>query len=117
MEKVSNKKIHVALLFGGKSAEHEVSIRSAQSIYNVLDKSKYKITLVGIDKHGTWLSLNVQQFLSSKVITSDKQIPPYSIDNLFKSGKSKVDVVFPVLHGPFGEDGTIQGLLKLASVL
>jgi D-alanine-D-alanine ligase len=116
MEKGSNKKIHVALLFGGKSAEHEVSIRSAQSIYNVLDKSKYKITLVGIDKNGTWLSLNTQQFLSSKEILLDKQILPYSIDNLFQSDKSKVDVVFPVLHGPFGEDGTIQGLLKLANI-
>jgi D-alanine-D-alanine ligase len=116
MEKDNDKKIHVALLFGGKSAEHEVSIRSAQSIYNVLDKSKYKITLIGIDKNGAWLSLNTQQFLSSKVIISDKQIPTYSVDNLFQTGKPKVDVVFPVLHGPFGEDGTIQGLLKLANV-
>jgi D-alanine-D-alanine ligase len=116
MKKYKNKKIHIVLLFGGKSAEHEVSIRSAQSIYNVLDKSKYEITLIGIDKNGAWLSLNVQQFLSIKVIISDKQTPTYSIDNLFQAGKSKVDAVFPVLHGPFGEDGTIQGLLKLANV-
>ena len=116
MKKNKNKKIHIVLLFGGKSAEHEVSIRSAQSIYNVLDKSKYEITLIGIDKNGTWLSLNAQQFLSSKEILFDKQITPYNINNLFQTGKSKVDVVFPVLHGPFGEDGTIQGLLKLANV-
>jgi D-alanine-D-alanine ligase len=116
MKKDKNQKIHIVLLFGGKSAEHEVSIRSAQSIYNVLNKDKYEITLIGIDKNGTWLSLNAQQFLSSKEILFDKQITPYNINNLFQPVKSKVDVVFPVLHGPFGEDGTIQGLLKLASV-
>ena len=108
-----DKKKHLVLLFGGKSAEHEVSIRSAQSIFNVLDKSKYKITLVGIDKNGVWVSLDTKQFLSSKETTISKQTSPYSIDNIFQS---KIDVVFPILHGPFGEDGTIQGLLKLANI-
>lgn len=81
-------------MFGGKSAEHEVSVQSARNIVQALDKRKYNIKLIGIDKKGAW--------------------PPSAVARLF-SGK-KIDVVFPVLHGPFGEDGTIQGLLKLANL-
>jgi len=128
MKKNKYKKIHVAVLFGGKSAEHEVSIRSAQSIYNALDKKKYDITLIGIDKNGVWIPFNTEKLLSSKRILLDEQknttitaIAPYGTNGQFLAKKSsggveKVDVVFPVLHGPFGEDGTIQGLLKLANV-
>lgn len=88
MKSNKNKKIHVALLFGGKSAEHEVSIQSAKNIAEAIDKNKYKISSVCIAKTGVWGLLDF----------------------------SKFDVVFPILHGPFGEDGTVQGLLKLANV-
>ncbi|MGB8816172.1 MAG: D-alanine--D-alanine ligase family protein [Minisyncoccia bacterium] len=123
-----NKKIHIAVLFGGKSAEHEVSIRSAQSIYNALDKQKYDITLIGIDKNGVWIPFNTEKLLSSKRILLSEQnmnvstaVASYGTNGEFlakkgNGGMKKVDIVFPVLHGPFGEDGTIQGLLKLANV-
>ena len=84
------QKIRVAVLFGGKSAEHEVSIRSAKNVVAALDTSKYEVTEVLISKTERWLPS--EAFLQS------------------------IDVVFPVLHGPFGEDGTVQGLLKLANV-
>lgn len=84
----TNKKIKVGILFGGKSTEHEVSIKSATNIMAALDKSKYEIVKIKIEKSGKF---NL---------------------NLLK----KVDVVFPVLHGPFGEDGTMQGFLKILEV-
>src|SRR3989344_7857100 len=86
MAKKKLKKIGV--LFGGKSAEHEVSINSARNIINALDKSKYKITPIKINRDGKFKFDIIKNF----------------------------DVIFPVLHGPFGEDGSIQGLLKLAGV-
>ena len=82
------KKLKIGVLFGGKSAEHEVSIMSAKNVIRALDKSKYKITPIKISKAGKF------NF------------------NIFK----KIDVIFPVMHGPFGEDGSMQGLLKLAGV-
>ena len=83
-------KIRVAVLFGGRSAEHEVSIRSAKNVVAALDPLKYEITEIMIPKKGRWIP--TEEILQS------------------------IDVVFPVLHGPFGEDGTMQGLLKLANV-
>ena len=82
------KKIKVAVLFGGKSAEHEVSLQSAVNVIKALDKSKYDITPIKINKDGKFKLSVVENF----------------------------DVVFPVMHGPFGEDGSMQGLLKLAGV-
>lgn len=123
-----NKKTHVVVLFGGKSAEHEVSIRSAQSIFNALNKQKYDITLIGINKCGVWVPCNPTQLLSGKLTSLGAQekftetvATPCVTNGKFlikkdKGGIEKVDVVFPILHGPFGEDGTIQGLLKLANV-
>ncbi|HVM73483.1 MAG TPA: D-alanine--D-alanine ligase family protein [Candidatus Paceibacterota bacterium] len=84
------KKIHVAVLFGGKSAEHEVSIRSAKHVVAALDPKRYEVTAIKISRTQPWLPA----------------------EDLLKS----IDVVFPILHGPFGEDGTMQGLLKLANV-
>ena len=77
------KKLKVGLVFGGKSGEHEVSIRSAESIRNNLDKKRYQIIDIEIDKKGKW-----------------------DVEML-----KKVDVVFPIVHGSFGEDGCLQGLL------
>lgn len=89
----------LAVIFGGKSTENEVSVKSAKSILNNLDKSKYEIYPIYIDKNGTWF-----EFESNK-----------EIENIEKELK-KVDVVFPILHGLYGEDGTIQGMLELFGI-
>ncbi len=121
-----SKKIRVAVLFGGKSAEHEVSLRSAKNIIDAMDKEKYDSVLIGIDKTGRWLpSAESSLLLSGSKIDSREagnvvaMIPQESGKIIETSSKEKqdyVDVVFPILHGPFGEDGTVQGLLKLANV-
>lgn len=115
-------KINVAILFGGRSAEHEVSIRSAQNVYEAIDKEKYQPILIGIDKVGQWL-LNSDQNLKTLFVDNNGDrvaLIPGSNGQLLNFSKPdqklNVDVVFPVLHGPFGEDGTIQGLLKLANI-
>lgn len=103
-------KIKIAILYGGKSAEHEISIRSAESIEKALDKEKYEITKIFIAPSGKWQLEN-----KSKNIL----LAPESNGELTVNGEvsaQKIDVVFPVLHGPFGEDGTVQGLLKLAGI-
>lgn len=124
------KKIRVAVLFGGKSAEHEVSLRSAKNIIVALDKNKYEPVLIGIDKKGGWhLNEASQKILNAsnpkllKLNTSEKSValvPREESGSLIQLSDSrpagKIDVVFPVLHGPLGEDGTIQGLLKLANI-
>lgn len=122
MIKVS-KKIKLAIIFGGKSAEHEVSVISARNILRAIDKNKYSITLIGIDKSGNWISVNQKELLDSDVFLGKKVnnlVIPFVKDKKFylKFGKinKNIDVVFPVLHGPFGEDGTIQGLFKLYGV-
>lgn len=121
-----SQKIHIAVLFGGKSAEHEVSVQSARNVVKALDKTKYDLTLIGIDKTGVWLPFSPTQLATdSQVRLSARQksnisITPFT-DNATLLIKEKnttkpIDVVFPILHGPFGEDGTIQGLLKLANI-
>ena len=120
------KKIRVAVLFGGKSAEHEVSIRSAKNVVAALDPKKYDVVAIGIEKSGHWLPASASQ---RKLLgtsdnaairgTSALAVIPEGNGELIGSGdvsSGAIDVVFPVLHGPFGEDGTVQGLLKLANV-
>ena len=114
-KKLNPKKINIALLFGGRSAEHEISLLSAVSIYNNLDKKKFEITSIYINKNGDWRvvespllspsDLNKGQFFS--FLAWRKNISPQTAD---------ADIYFPVLHGPYGEDGTIQGLLEMAGV-
>ncbi|MFM2424252.1 MAG: D-alanine--D-alanine ligase [Candidatus Parcubacteria bacterium] len=125
-----NKKIRVGILFGGKSAEHEVSLQSAKNVIDAIDKDKYEVSLIGIDKTGRWLLPNKSQFLLNesdpKLIKLNKEneesvaLIPQSggeLTNLTNDNvHTSIDVVFPILHGPFGEDGTIQGLLKLSGV-
>ena len=122
---MKTKKIKLAIVFGGKSAEHEVSVISARNILKAIDKNKYVITLVGIDKKGNWLSIEQAELLkeSGEVFSkknSNDLVIPFSQDGNFylKTGdKNKnIEVVFPVLHGPFGEDGTIQGLFEIYNV-
>jgi len=123
------KKLRVAILFGGRSAEHEISVISARNIAAAMDKNKYEIVSIGIDKHGRWvLDEGARRLLGSRqtrvklqrgsearaVIPGGAQPPVARVSA--RAPLAGVDVVFPVLHGPFGEDGTVQGLLKLANV-
>ncbi|HRJ75927.1 MAG TPA: D-alanine--D-alanine ligase family protein, partial [Anaerolineales bacterium] len=125
------KKLKVAVLFGGRSGEHDVSLMSARSVISVLDSQKYEVYQVGITLDGNWLTGEdaLSAFEAGKTQDLRRVIPPTepaSRQSLFvtretKSGEkletlSAIDVFFPVLHGPFGEDGTIQGLLELADV-
>jgi len=124
-----NRKLTVAILFGGRSAEHEVSLQSAKNVINALDKNKYVPILIGIDKTGRWVMADSANFLLNakdpsliKLNASNETISmrPYGggeiINTTNPHNTPHIDVVFPVLHGPFGEDGTIQGLLKLAGI-
>ncbi len=122
------KKINVGILFGGQSAEHEISLISAQNVYNFLDKKKYKAILIGIDKKGRWFlysknfTLNPNNPQTIKLKKSNKQLAVITGKNrgqLIQINNKKIihlDIVFPVLHGTFGEDGSIQGLLKLLDI-
>ena len=124
------KKIRVAILFGGRSAEHEVSLQSARNVYDAIDKDKYEIILIGIDHEGKWHLNDAEQFLLNadnpdsialKSGTGNLALIPgettHTIVNVKESAEiGDVDVAFPILHGPFGEDGTVQGLLKLADI-
>jgi D-alanine-D-alanine ligase len=126
-------KLRVGILFGGKSAEHEVSLQSAKNIFDAIDREKYEPVLIGIDKSGQWLLNDESKFLINandpkriKLNTSSDAVAlvPQSrgtISNLsaLKNGSADdgaIDVIFPILHGPMGEDGTVQGLLKLADI-
>ena len=121
--------IHVLLVFGGRSEEHEVSVSSARSVLEALSPSKYEITAVGIDKDGRWHLLPTVPALPSGAGEPLPAVAPGSgtevalarepgaRELVAESGeRRRVDVVFPILHGPFGEDGTIQGLLELAGI-
>ncbi|NMC51805.1 D-alanine--D-alanine ligase [Candidatus Kuenenbacteria bacterium] len=111
------KKINVAVIFGGRSGEHEVSLVSATSVIKNLNKKKYNIIQVGITKDGQWLvgpdTLKYLKTGQGKNFVREA-IGPDTLKN--KLGKNKIDVVFPVVHGTFGEDGTLQGLMELADV-
>jgi D-alanine-D-alanine ligase len=126
---MAQKKIRVAVVFGGKSAEHEVSLQSAHNVIEALDKNKYEIIPIGIDKDGKWLLSDKSNYLldsgDPKLIKLNKSntrvavVPQSSgalMDLASRAPGTTVDVFFPVLHGPYGEDGSIQGLLKLANV-
>ncbi|MBC7364877.1 MAG: D-alanine--D-alanine ligase [Candidatus Aminicenantes bacterium] len=109
------KKFKVALLFGGRSAEHEISILSARSIYNNLNKDRYRVLSVYINKDGLWKIVSSPHAPARELKTSP--FYPFLPWNKFKGQPElEADVYFPVLHGPFGEDGTIQGLLEMAGV-
>jgi D-alanine-D-alanine ligase len=121
------KKLRVAILFGGKSAEHEISLISARNIFQAIDKKKYDILAIGIDKEGRWFVDEDARLLRDETkrdVTATGHaaaiLPGANRQPLieFPSGRllGEIDAVFPVLHGPFGEDGTTQGLLKLANV-
>ena len=149
------KKVRVGVLFGGRSGEHEVSLLSAASVVNAIDKEKYEVVPIGITKDGRWLTAAAAEALlqgkphdeskhlragdpdatpGAAVLASGEAVvvPPEPVHSTarsltpFQSDASalrraadraiNVDVIFPVLHGTFGEDGTIQGLLELADI-
>ncbi|MFH1662055.1 MAG: D-alanine--D-alanine ligase family protein [Candidatus Falkowbacteria bacterium] len=120
---MKKQKINLAIIFGGRSAEHEVSIVSAQNIAKAIDRKKYSLTLVGIRQNGEWILFDepglflLKKISVSKKSSIGKNVIPLTKNNNFylKIGNiaKRIDAVFPVMHGPYGEDGTIQGLLKL----
>ena len=126
---MSEKKISVGILFGGKSAEHEISLLSAKNVIDALDRDKYEPVLIGIDKTGKWVTYPDTDYLehgenASLVKMKDPvdavTLVPQQAGRLLSLEKQSpvpvVDVIFPVLHGPFGEDGSLQGLLRMADI-
>jgi D-alanine-D-alanine ligase len=126
---VTERKVRVLLVFGGRSAEHEVSVVSARSVLDALDPEHYEVVAVGIDKEGRWhrlpgppaLPAGASGVLPSVTRETGDEVAlarePGSRELVTEAGEREgFDVVFPVLHGPYGEDGTIQGLLDLAGI-
>ncbi len=125
-----SRKVRVGILFGGRSAEHEVSLQSARNVIEAIDRDKYEPLLIGIDKQGRWHLSDEGKFLQKaddpreirlKRAESSVSLAPWSEEGrLMASGDGEgppaVDVIFPILHGPMGEDGTVQGLLRLANL-
>jgi D-alanine-D-alanine ligase len=145
------KKLRVGVLFGGRSGEHEVSLLSAASVMQSMDRTKYDVVPIGITKQGLWLSdLHAEQLIKGEFVAAPRTkhlragdpaatsaaavlakgeavlVPPMPSENSivpFETPRNHdsprpiaVDVIFPVLHGTFGEDGTLQGLLELADI-
>jgi len=109
------KKLNITLLFGGRSAEHEVSLKSAAAVYSNLNNKKFNISSIFINKTGQWKKVE-SPLLSSKELNQEKFSSFLPWAKSTQTEKIKSDVYFPVLHGPFGEDGTIQGLFEIAGV-
>jgi D-alanine-D-alanine ligase len=120
------KRIRVGVLFGGRSGEHEVSLVSAASVIRSLDRKKYEVAPIGITREGHWfmgsaaLRAPAEVFAKGKAVlpSADPSGPKFFARNS-RPGANRlpaVDVIFPVLHGTFGEDGTIQGLFELAGI-
>jgi D-alanine-D-alanine ligase len=121
----TKRKLHVALIFGGRSGEHEVSLMSARSLLSVLDPAKYELTQIGISPTGQWLTGGdvIGKFESGKtaglepavVLADPTEIGVHVLRDKRMEKLADIDVYFPLLHGTFGEDGTIQGLFELAN--
>lgn len=127
---MKTEKTKVGLIFGGRSGEHEVSFCSASSIIKAIDKDKYTVVPIGITKEGRWISPGDSELALQSgriegkgtvtLLNNPSGTALVRIDNNQRLDKSstleKLDVIFPVLHGPYGEDGTVQGLLELADI-
>ena len=136
----NKKRLRVGVLFGGRSGEHEVSLASAASVIRGLDPDKYEAVPIGISKEGHWLAaaassakleaasgakLNSEQKMLPEVLRAGQRVVMAAdptdaslipLDRSSSGGGQRLDVVFPVMHGTYGEDGTIQGLLDLAGL-
>ena len=127
---MNQDKLRIGIIFGGRSGEHEVSLRSASSVIAALDRKKYEVVLIGITKTGRWIIGNVSEALEDgggEAATPAALLPDPQTSGLMEmklinkrpallSEVTKLDVLFPLLHGPYGEDGTVQGLLELADL-
>lgn len=121
-------KLRLGILFGGKSAEHEISLISAKNVIETLDTEKYEVVLIGIDKQGQWHVRDSTEYLLNadqpeKIALAEAKMsvslsPSESKKQPVSSVKEALhlDVVFPILHGPYGEEGSVQGFLKLVNV-
>jgi D-alanine-D-alanine ligase len=124
------KKLRVGIVFGGRSAEHEVSIQSAKNVLEAMNKDTYEVVLLGIDRGGRWYLnerslplLEAGRALPNLVTDGAKEVAlaprgesTQLVDLSAHKGMGTLDVIFPILHGPFGEDGSVQGLCKLANI-
>lgn len=124
------RRVRVGVVFGGRSAEHEVSLQSAKNVLDALDPDKYELILIGIDREGRWYRQEETRLLfdasrplpnlcasgSTEVALVARGEHSSLLDLSGKGESSALDVVFPVLHGPYGEDGSVQGLCKLANL-
>jgi D-alanine-D-alanine ligase len=119
----------VALFFGGRSGEHVVSLRSAESIMQAIDGNRYEIIQVGITREGVWYcgpdcwqalwKKQLPQLGNLAIPSTDHSLPGLMVQDSINSEKwhyQQVDIAFPILHGPYGEDGTIQGLFEMANL-
>ncbi|MBN1311212.1 MAG: D-alanine--D-alanine ligase [Anaerolineae bacterium] len=128
---MAKQRIRVGIIFGGRSGEHEVSLRSARSVMDAIDTEKYEVLPVGITKEGRWIAggdpmkaltagdeaTQPAALLGEPGDRTLKAIEPLqNTENISLKNIATLDVIFPVLHGPYGEDGTIQGLIELADV-
>jgi len=125
-----SKKIKVGLIFGGKSAEHEVSLQSAKNVAEAIDKNKYEVVLIGVDKNGHWCLqqpgdylLNENDPKSIRLKESGEEIvlhPGSDKDQFLKLSEKlsigEIEVIFPIIHGSMGEDGSLQGFLKISEI-
>ncbi len=124
------RKIRVGVIFGGRSGEHEVSLASARSVMSAMDKEKYEIVPIGITKEGRWIASG-DPLMALEAGDAGVSQPVALLGDPSRRGLmrledtdqavratrlAELDVVFPVLHGPYGEDGTVQGLLELAGI-
>ena len=124
------KKIRVGVVFGGRSAEHEVSLQSARNVLEALDREKYEPFLIGIDREGRWrldeqtrVLFDAARPLPGLVANGPREVALVArgegsrlLDLSRNTELAKLDVIFPVLHGPYGEDGSVQGLCRLANI-
>jgi len=123
-------KLRVGIIFGGKSAEHEVSLQSAKNIVDAIDKDRFDVTLLGIDKQGEWHVNDASNYLinaenpslialnrsNNQVALIPGQTQHQLIETRSASALSQLDVIFPIVHGTLGEDGSLQGLLRMANI-
>jgi len=111
-----SRRLRVALLAGGRSSEHEISLASARSVQSALDPARYDVVSVAIGRDGRWaLDSGAGTLVSDTGIRPAETLPVPAVAGTL-AALGAVDVVFPILHGPFGEDGTVQGLLELADI-
>ena len=109
-------RLRVAVLAGGRSSEHEISLASARSVLEALDPERYETTAIEIDRRGCWELSDARLRLPSEIESPSVETLPVVADSRPAAVLGQIDVVLPILHGPFGEDGTVQGLLELAGI-